>query len=358
MPRIVSPTWTPRPTPCAAPCAFSHSTRATGSNASPSSATGIPCSKPISMRSGASGASVGETVSGHAIFGDDAFRRVRLLPADRRAPEAAVDGVGRRLRRHVHAALGEVRRRRLTREPEAADRRQDLDGLAPLGLGEEPERGVEPDLVVARARRAVGDGGGAEAGGLTDEHGRLHDALGADAQRVDAAPEDIALNEVGEHAVEQLGAGIDRRVARRAEVERALLDGVELARAEAAGVDGDGVDLLARRLPEVGDAERSVEAAAEGEDDGHEAGVKRESADTREGVSAWKVGGDAGSGSDFYAIAGRATGQGQSSGASRRWAAMCEGASHIPTVRDSTEPVNGTEAARARRSGMVALPSV
>lgn len=63
-----------------------------------------------------------------------------------------------------------------------------------------------------------------------------------------------------------------------------------------------------------------------------------------------------GSASEFYAIAGRATGQGQSSDASKRWAAMGKGIHHVITLQDSGTPVNRAAAIDSPRVILVALP--
>ncbi len=105
-----------------------------------------------------------------------------------------------------------------------------------------------------------------------DDRPRLRDALRPDAERVDLAAPHVALDEVLQRLAPQIGAGVDGDVARGAELSRARGDLGELRRVEAAGVDGHGDDVLSRRLPQVRDAEAGVEAAGEGEDDGHRKG--------------------------------------------------------------------------------------
>ena len=175
------------------------------------------------------------------------------------APEAAVDRVGAGLGRHRQPALLEVGDRLLALDAEVADRGDDLE----VGR-EHAERDVEADLVVAGAGGAVRDRLGADRAGRLDHRQRLLGPLGGHAQRVDLAPEHVALDQEADEPVVDLVAGVDLVVRDGADGLRLAADGGALLGRRAAGIDVDGVHRPAV-LGEAGDAEGGIEAAGEGE---------------------------------------------------------------------------------------------
>jgi hypothetical protein len=125
---------------------------------------------------------------------------------------------------------------------------------------------LEAHLVVAGRRAAVRDRVAAQRGGLLGHELRLQAALGADAQRVQLAAADVAEHQVLQHRVEELAARVHGDVALGAERQRAGLErrGVDVA----AGVHGHRDHRAAERFLQPGHAERRVQAAGEGEQNG------------------------------------------------------------------------------------------
>ena len=104
----------------------------------------------------------------------------------------------------------EVGDRLLALDAEVADRGHDLE----LGR-EHAERDVEADLVVAGTGGAVGHGPGAERARRLDDRQRLLGPLRRDAQRIDLAPEHVALDQEADEPVVDLLARVDLMVRRR-----------------------------------------------------------------------------------------------------------------------------------------------
>ncbi len=184
--------------------------------------------------------------------------RVRLLPADGGAPQAAVDRVARRVGRHVETALGQKGRRVFPAEAQSADGREHVEVLA-----QNLQRHVEPDLVVAGAGGAVRHGLRPHLLGHVHDAAGLHHPLGPHAQRIDVAAQHVALDQIAQVIGVQLVAPVDHHVVGGAQRQRAILDGIGLVHVDAAGVHGDGDDGRVVGLAEVGDAEGGVKPSAE-----------------------------------------------------------------------------------------------
>jgi hypothetical protein len=176
-----------------------------------------------------------------------------------RAPEAAIDGVGSGFGRDGKAEPLEVGDRLLALDAEIADRRDDFE----IG-GQHAEGDVEANLVVAGAGGAVGHGARADFAGGGDDTERLLRPLGGDAQRVDLAPEHVALHEEADEPVEDLLARVYFMVVDRADGVRLAADGGPLLGTGAVGVDEHRVHGPAI-LGEPGHAVRSIESARKGE---------------------------------------------------------------------------------------------
>ena len=98
---------------------------------------------------------------------------------------------------------------------------------------------------------------------------RLHDALGADAQRVELAAPHVAHDQKAQHLLEVVGARIELVVRDGAERAGALRASVRGCRCiDAAGVDRDRDHRTAVLLGNPRHEERGVEAAGVGEHDG------------------------------------------------------------------------------------------
>ncbi len=126
MPRIVSPRWMPRPMPCGAASASSRSISATGASGSPSSAAGTPALEGEAVARRRRRRVEGAARQHPRRFGQRLDGVERLAPADRHAPEAAVDRVGGAERRHGQAARFEVSDLLGARARLVAHRRQHL----------------------------------------------------------------------------------------------------------------------------------------------------------------------------------------------------------------------------------------
>ena len=209
MSRTLSPTirssmWSTIPTPWRAPTSAARSISSTGPSCSPSIETGTPALEADPDQLGLVGGLLGpgdelEDVVGRRLV--EVLDRAALRGA---APEVVVD----RVRAHLGAALD--RDRVLARVGDLllashlplAHRRQHLE----LG-GERRDRAVDPDLVVALARAAVGDRVAAVLACVLDRELRDQRARERGEERIAAAVE---------------GVGADRRAARtRARTPRA-----------------------------------------------------------------------------------------------------------------------------------------
>ena len=108
------------------------------------------------------------------------------------------------MRRHGQAALREVVELFLALEGAVAHRRDHLELRC-----ERAQRDLEAHLVVAGGGAAVGDAAGAELARHACDGLRLHDPLGADAERIEVAAAHIAHDQEAKHLLEVLGARVD-----------------------------------------------------------------------------------------------------------------------------------------------------
>ena len=154
MPRIVSPTCIPRPTPWRRRRRQALDKRDRLQRRT-SSRTGTPRSKSIRTRCGSAGPPPGRRRQQVGVLRQHALAAVRLLTADRGPPEPAIDRILARFRRHGDAALGQPGSLGVAGDPLLADGRQDRRGGR-----QDAERRIEADLVVARPGRAVHQGVG------------------------------------------------------------------------------------------------------------------------------------------------------------------------------------------------------
>ena len=90
---------------------------------------------------------------------------------------------------------------------------------------------------------------------------RLHYALRADAQRIQAAPADVAHNEEFEHLVEIYRARIEQMMLDGAEFNRPQRQALRSSRVDAAGIDGHGNHRTLIGIIEPGYTERGVQTA-------------------------------------------------------------------------------------------------
>ena len=104
---------------------------------------------------------------------------------------------------------------------------------------------------------------------------RLHDALGADAQRIHLAALHVAHDQVLDHLLEVGLLRFDQDVILRAERARPLIQHLRRFGIDAAGVDGHGDDRPPIVFLQPRHQERGVEAAGEGEQDRLVAGRNR-----------------------------------------------------------------------------------
>ena len=190
-------------------------------------------------------------------------RRQRFLAADRDAPQAAIDRIRRALRRQRQFVLLEVGELFLAHPAVVAHGRQHLETGVQC-----PQRDLEAHLVIAGRRAAVGDRRRAALARDLCEFLRLQAAFGADTQRIGVAAQDIARNQVADDGLEELLLGIDQDVFDRAEGQRPLLERFGRLVIDAARIDAGRHDVAAVVLLEPGHAERRIQAAREGEDDG------------------------------------------------------------------------------------------
>ncbi len=198
------------------------------------------------------------------LFRQGGLRRQCLLSADRSAPQATVNGIVSRVVRDREPPFFEVGGRVRPAEAEATD-----GGDHVQVVPHELERHVEPHLVVAGAGGAVGNGRCADLLRDLGDGPGLHDALRPYAQRVDAALQDVALDQVAQVVVIERSPPVDEVVTVCAEAFCSGLDRRAVGVREAAGVDRDGVHRGVVGLLQVRNAEGGIEPSAEGENDGH-----------------------------------------------------------------------------------------
>ena len=120
--------------------------------------------------------------------------------------------------------------------------------------------GVEAHVVVAGARRAVGDRVGAALQRDPGDLLGLEHPLHPDARRVDAVAQVVGLEDVGDELLEQPRASVDDDVLARAQRRRPRLDVGQLGGVEAARVDGHRRHPLAA-VDEHGQAVGGVQPA-------------------------------------------------------------------------------------------------
>ena len=142
--------------------------------------------------------------STQALIGNAALGGQRLLAADGHAPQAAIDGVRGAERRHRQVARLQIVELFLALEGLVAHRRDHFELRR-----ERAQRHFETHLVVARGRAAVRDGIRAELARHQRDGLRLHDALGAHAQRIELAAAHVAHDQEAQHLLEVVGARVD-----------------------------------------------------------------------------------------------------------------------------------------------------
>ena len=165
---------------------------------------------------------------------------VGLLSADGGAEDPEVERVlGGEVGDRV-AALAQEVALLLTRVLLVADQPGDLQ-LGRQRLGD----GIEADVVVARARRAVRDDVGAAVHRDARHLLGLEHPLDPDAGRIHAVAQVVGLEDVGDELLEEPGAPVDDDVLVGPELLGALRDLAQLVGGKPAGVDGDGRHPLA-----------------------------------------------------------------------------------------------------------------
>ena len=194
----------------------------------------------------------------------------RLVPGvledaalDRAAPEVVVDrvGLGRRRRDGNAVALGPVHLLLAREEVPLAHGRQDLEA----GV-ERVDARLEADLVVALARAAVRDVGGAGLVRDLDELLDDHRARQRREERVGVLVERVGRDRLGQDLLGVLLAHVERLGVDGSHVERLLLDPREvLGVLPHVAANRDDVEVLLGLQPL--DHDRGVEAAGVGEND-------------------------------------------------------------------------------------------
>ena len=195
--------------------------------------------------------------------GNAAFGSQRFLAADRHAPQAAIDGVGRAIRRNRQVARLQIVELFLALERLVAHRRDDFELRR-----QRAHRHFEAHLVVARGRAAVRDGIRAELARHQRDGLRLHDALRAHAQWIELAAAHVAHDEEAQHLLEVVRARVDLVMLDGAVRLRTFLQRLRARGVDAARVHGDRDDGAAVVFLEPRHQERGVETAGIGEDDG------------------------------------------------------------------------------------------
>ena len=127
---------------------------------------------------------------------------------------------------------------------------------------------LETYLIVARRRAAMRDAAGAKLARHQRDGLRLHDALGADAERVQLPASHVAHDQKAQHLLEVIGARIDLVVLARAKGEGSFMQSAGRGRIDATRIHRDGDDRPLVLLLEPGNEERGVETARIGENDG------------------------------------------------------------------------------------------
>ena len=197
------------------------------------------------------------------IIRNAALRGQRLLATNAHAPEAAIDRIGRTKRRYGQASRLQEIEFFLTLEVPVAHGRDDFE------FGRQSAQcDFEAHLVVACRRAAMGNAAGAELTGHQRNGLRLHDALGADAERVQLPAPHVAHDEKAQHLLEVIGARIDLVVLARPKGEGPFVQGPGRGRIDATRIHRDGDDRALVLLLEPGNEERGVETARIGENDG------------------------------------------------------------------------------------------
>ena len=191
-----------------------------------------------------------------------AARGQRLLAADGDAPETAVDRVGRAAGRQRQSALLQVRLLGAAHKGMIAHRREHLQLR-----GQGAQCDFEAHLVIAGRGAAVRDHAAAE----LVRHARhglcLHDAFGADTERIELAAAHVAHDQKAQHLLEIIGARVDLMMRARTERQGTLTQCAGAARIDAAGVYRHGNDRTVIILDEPRHQERGVQAARVGQHD-------------------------------------------------------------------------------------------
>ena len=142
--------------------------------------------------------------STQALIGNAAFGGQRFLATDGHAPQAAIDGIRGAVRRHRQVARLQIVQLFLALERLVAHRRDHFELRR-----ERAHRHFEAHLVVAGGGAAVRDGIRAELARHQRDGLRLHDALGAHAQRIELAAAHVAHDEEAQHLLEVVRARVD-----------------------------------------------------------------------------------------------------------------------------------------------------
>src|SRR5450631_197851 len=197
-----------------------------------------------------------------------AVRGQRFFAADGDAPEAAVHRIGGAERRDGKLAVLEIFELFRPLEGAVADGRNDLKVRR-----QRAQRDFEADLVVTRRRAAVRDHRGLERKCHLSDGLGLQYALGANAQRIQAPPSDVAHDEEFEYLVEIRRARIEQMMLEAAEFNRPQRQALRSRRVDAAGIDGHGNHRTSISLLEPGHTERGVQTAGKGQKNGLSARV-------------------------------------------------------------------------------------
>ena len=197
------------------------------------------------------------------VFGDAALGGQRFGAADGHAPQAAVDRIGRAVRRHRQLARLQVFE--LFRALESLI----AHGCKHFQVGRQgAQRHFKAHLVVAGRGATVGDHVGAQFARNAGDGLSLHGALCTHAQRVHLTATHIAHDQEAQHLLKVIGAGVDLVMGNGTQCQRTLMQRFGCRCIDAAGVDRDGDDRPAGVFGHPGHEKRGVEAARIGEDDG------------------------------------------------------------------------------------------
>src|SRR6516164_6597675 len=194
---------------------------------------------------------------------------VRFFSADTRAPHPFVDAVFLNLLWEIEAVPGKKFPFVGATEREIADRRNDFQLRRERAKGD-----VETHLVVSRTCRAVGERSHAKLQSVPDDCFRLANTLRADRERINAAAQNIARQQIAQVIAKQFLARVDGYMRGRTEIVRQFLDAQQIVRRKSASIDRDGVHV-ALLFPQPHHAERSVEAAAESQERFHSQSKRR-----------------------------------------------------------------------------------